>query len=47
MVEAAEEWARSKGSRQMASDTELSNDVSHQAQGALGYRETARLVLFK
>ena len=47
LVEAAEEWARSKGCRQMASDAELRNDVSHQAHGALGYEETARLVLFK
>jgi aminoglycoside 6'-N-acetyltransferase I len=47
LVEAAEDWARSKGCRQMASDAELWNDLSHQAHGALGYRETARLVLFK
>ena len=47
LVEAAEAWARSKGCRQMASDAELWNDVSHQAHGALGYVETARLVLFK
>ena len=47
LVEAAEEWARSKGCRQMASDAELWNHVSHQAHRALGYEETARLVLFK
>ncbi len=47
LVEAAEEWARSKGCRQMASDAELWNGVSHQAHGALGYEETARLVLFR
>jgi aminoglycoside 6'-N-acetyltransferase I len=47
LVEAAEGWARSKGCRQMASDTELGNDVSHRAHGALGYEEVARLVLFK
>jgi aminoglycoside 6'-N-acetyltransferase I len=47
MVEAAETWARSMGCRQMASDAELWNAVSHQAHGALGYDETARLVLFK
>lgn len=47
LVEAAEAWARSKGCRQMASDAELWNDVSHQAHGALGYQETARLVPFK
>jgi aminoglycoside 6'-N-acetyltransferase I len=47
LVEAAEAWARSKGCRQMASDAEWWNDVSHQAHGRLGYREVARLVLFK
>ena len=31
----------------MASDAELWNEVSHQAHGALGYEETARLVLFR
>jgi aminoglycoside 6'-N-acetyltransferase I len=47
LVEAAEAWARSRECRQMASDAELWNAVSHQAHGALGYQETARLVLFK
>jgi aminoglycoside 6'-N-acetyltransferase I len=47
LVVAAEAWARSRGCRQMASDAELWNDVSHQAHGAIGYVETARFVLFK
>ena len=47
LVEAAEAWARSRGCRQMASDAELWNDVSHQAHGAIGYEETARLVLYR
>ncbi len=47
LVQAAEVWARSNGCRQMASDAELWNSISHQAHGALGYHETARLVLFK
>ena len=47
LVGAAEAWARSKGCRQMASDAELWNTVSHQAHGALGYEETGRLLLFK
>lgn len=46
LIEAAEAWARSKGCRQMASDAELWNHVSHEAHGRLGYREVARLVLF-
>jgi aminoglycoside 6'-N-acetyltransferase I len=47
LVDAAEAWARTKGCRQMASDAELWNEISHQAHGALGYEETGRLVLFK
>jgi aminoglycoside 6'-N-acetyltransferase I len=47
LVDAAEAWALSRGCRQMASDAELWNTVSHQAHGAIGYKETARLVLFK
>ena len=47
LVEAAEAWARSMGCRQMASDAELWNTVSHQAHGALGYQETSRVVTFK
>jgi aminoglycoside 6'-N-acetyltransferase I len=47
LVGAAESWARSNGCREMASDAELWNAVSHHAHGALGYEETTRLVLFK
>jgi aminoglycoside 6'-N-acetyltransferase I len=47
LVEAAEGWARAHGCRQMASDAELANLLSHQAHARLGYEETARLVLFK
>jgi GNAT superfamily N-acetyltransferase len=46
-VEEAEAWAPARGCRQMASDAELWNEVSHQAHGALGYEETARLVLIQ
>ncbi len=47
LVEAAEAWARSRGCREMASDAELWNEDSHRAHRALGYEETARLVLFR
>ena len=47
LIDAAEAWARAQGCRQMASDAELWNEVSHHAHGALGYEECARLVLFK
>ena len=39
LVSAVEAWARSRGCRQMASDAELWNQVSHQAHEALGYRK--------
>ena len=47
LVEAAEAWARSRGCRQMASDAELWNTISRQAHEALGYEETARVVLME
>jgi aminoglycoside 6'-N-acetyltransferase I len=47
LVETAEVWARSKRCREMASDAELWSTVSHQALGAFGYEETARLVLYE
>jgi aminoglycoside 6'-N-acetyltransferase I len=46
LVQAAEAWARSRGCRQMASDAEIGNHVSHRAHDAIGYHEVARLVLF-
>ena len=46
-VQPAEAWARSRGCRQMASDAELWNEESHGAHGSLGYKEAARLELFK
>ena len=47
LVAAAEEWARSKGCREMASDAEIENQVSHNAHGRLGYEEVERLVHFR
>lgn len=46
LVAAGEEWARSKGCTEMASDAEEWNEVSHQAHQALGYQEVMRLVCF-
>jgi aminoglycoside 6'-N-acetyltransferase I len=46
LVHTAEDWARSHGCRQMASDTPIENGVSINAHAALGYRDVERLVHF-
>lgn len=44
---AAEAWARAQGCTEMASDTELDNEVSFVAHRALGYAETDRIICFR
>jgi aminoglycoside 6'-N-acetyltransferase I len=44
LVRAAESWARSKDCTEMASDSEIGNDLSLKAHLNLGYDETSRLV---
>jgi len=44
LVKKAEEWARAKGCIEMASDSELGNDLSLSAHLGLGYQVTSRLV---
>jgi len=44
LVRNAERWARKKGCTEMASDSEIGNDLSFQAHLKLGYEETSRLV---
>jgi aminoglycoside 6'-N-acetyltransferase I len=46
LVKAAEDWARSQGLTEMASDTWLDNEVSIQAHVKMGYKEMERLVHF-
>lgn len=46
MNQAAEEWARSKGCTEMASDTWLDNEASIRTHLKLGYFEVERLVHF-
>ena len=46
LVQTAEEWARGKGYREMASDTWLENDASIYAHLKMGYTEVERLVHF-
>lgn len=47
LVRAAEDWARSQGCTEMASDAELHNLDSHRAHEALGYEEVERVVVFR
>ncbi len=44
LVQAAEDWARQKGCEEMASDSEIGNDLSLKAHLKLGYEETSRLI---
>ncbi|MDQ3180366.1 MAG: GNAT family N-acetyltransferase [Acidobacteriota bacterium] len=44
LVRSAEDWAQSKGCEEMASDSELGNDLSLKVHLNLGYEETSRLV---
>jgi aminoglycoside 6'-N-acetyltransferase I len=46
LVKTAENWARSQGLHEMASDTWLENEVSIAAHLKMGYEEVERLVHF-
>src|ERR1041385_977098 len=47
LLQAAEDWARAKGYREMASDALLDNEASHRAHEASGYAEVERIVTFR
>jgi aminoglycoside 6'-N-acetyltransferase I len=44
LVQNAEAWAKAHGCEEMASDSEIGNDLSVTAHGKLGYIETSRLI---
>jgi aminoglycoside 6'-N-acetyltransferase I len=44
LVKNAESWAKSHGCEEMASDSEIGNDISVAAHENVGYIETSRLV---
>ncbi|MCK5941377.1 MAG: GNAT family N-acetyltransferase [Planctomycetes bacterium] len=46
LLAAVESWARSRGLRELASDSDLGNQGSIAAHAALGFRETFRIVQF-
>jgi aminoglycoside 6'-N-acetyltransferase I len=47
LIDAAEEWGRSQGCREFASDTEPGNDVSAAAHRALGFTEVGLVRCFR
>lgn len=47
LVAAGEQWGRSLGCREIASDTWLDNAVSHTAHLALGFTEANRLIHYR
>lgn len=47
LVREMENWAKSRGCTEVASDAELSNLISHQMHQQLGFDEVARIVIFR
>jgi len=47
LVIAGEDWARSRGCSEFASDSELCNDISAKAHLALGFEEVATIRCFR
>ena len=47
LIQAAETWALSHGYREIASDTEIANQVSFESHLALGYEEVERQICFR
>jgi aminoglycoside 6'-N-acetyltransferase I len=47
LVEAAENWARLRGYKEIASDAVLENDASHAAHRSLGFEEIVRIVCYR
>jgi len=46
LVQAVEQWARSRGCSELASDASIRNRTSHAAHKGLGFVETERVVYF-
>jgi aminoglycoside 6'-N-acetyltransferase I len=47
LVEVAEDWSRMRGFTEIASDTQLSNQLGQEAHAGLGFEEAERLVSFR
>lgn len=47
LIDAAEEWARARGCRELASDADIGNEAGQQAHRALGFEEVGRNVHYR
>ena len=47
LLAAAEDWARSQGCTEMASDTQIDNELSQRVHQSLGYEIVERAILFR
>ena len=47
LIAAAENWARSRGLAEMASDADVDNMVSQRAHRALGYQQEQRIICYR
>jgi aminoglycoside 6'-N-acetyltransferase I len=47
LLAAAEDWARNNGCTEMASDTQLGNELSQRVHQSLGYEIVERAILFR
>lgn len=47
LIDAAEEWSRARGCRELASDADIGNEAGQQAHRALGFEEVERNVHYR
>lgn len=47
LVQAAETWARQRGLKELGSDADIANTLSHRAHEGWGFEETERVVYFR
>ena len=47
LIRASETWARQHGFHELASDTPITNAISHRAHTALGFMEVERVILYR
>jgi aminoglycoside 6'-N-acetyltransferase I len=47
LLRAAEDWARTKGCREIASDTQFENELSQQVHESLGFQVAERSILYR